>query len=207
MWQSVSYSRTLGFRGPQHISFTTFPPRFFSLQVPPAASDPLAFISFSAKGPTVNLAERRSVAIQNVDSTVFVQTDKPIYKPGQKGGWGVWICLWTGKLSARVGPEWQGLPLVQEKTMDCNSHEQSFRQCIMVIWGWAHQKSVKNRANSQNCNKLVEFMCFYWVKCIYRILSSARFTEVSHIVSLKIQKLGINKIHFLWTAPSTQLLI
>ncbi|KAK2528121.1 ovostatin-like isoform X1 [Columba livia] len=53
-------------------------------KVPPAASDPLAFISFSAKGPTVNLAERRSVAIQNVDSTVFVQTDKPIYKPGQK---------------------------------------------------------------------------------------------------------------------------
>ncbi|KAK2537742.1 ovostatin [Columba guinea] len=53
-------------------------------KVPPAASDPLAFISFSAKGPTVNLAERRSVAIQNVDSTVFIQTDKPIYKPGQK---------------------------------------------------------------------------------------------------------------------------
>ncbi|NXW83855.1 OVOS protein, partial [Alopecoenas beccarii] len=53
-------------------------------KVPPATSDPLAFISFSAKGTTVNLAERRSVAIQNVDSSVFVQTDKPIYKPGQK---------------------------------------------------------------------------------------------------------------------------
>uniref|UniRef100_A0A672UJV5 Ovostatin n=1 Tax=Strigops habroptila TaxID=2489341 RepID=A0A672UJV5_STRHB len=58
---------------------------FLSLQVPPATSDPLAFISFSAKGTTVNLAERRSVAIQNVDNTVFIQTDKPIYKPGQKG--------------------------------------------------------------------------------------------------------------------------
>ncbi|NXR00630.1 OVOS protein, partial [Sagittarius serpentarius] len=53
-------------------------------KVPPATSDPLAFISFSAKGTTVNLAERRSVAIQNVDDTVFIQTDKPIYKPGQK---------------------------------------------------------------------------------------------------------------------------
>ncbi|NXO52354.1 OVOS protein, partial [Aramus guarauna] len=53
-------------------------------KVPPATSDPLAFISFSAKGTTVNLAERRSVAIQNVDNTVFIQTDKPIYKPGQK---------------------------------------------------------------------------------------------------------------------------
>ncbi|XP_010573752.1 PREDICTED: ovostatin-like [Haliaeetus leucocephalus] len=53
-------------------------------KVPPATSDPLAFISFSAKGTRVDLAERRSVAIQNVDNTVFIQTDKPIYKPGQK---------------------------------------------------------------------------------------------------------------------------
>ncbi|KAM6093422.1 ovostatin-like [Theristicus caerulescens] len=53
-------------------------------KVPPATSDPLAFISFSAKGTMVNLAERRSVVIQNVDNTVFIQMDKPIYKPGQK---------------------------------------------------------------------------------------------------------------------------
>uniref|UniRef100_A0A8C4UZH8 OVOS protein n=1 Tax=Falco tinnunculus TaxID=100819 RepID=A0A8C4UZH8_FALTI len=59
-------------------------------KVPPATSDPLAFISFSAKGTTVDIAERRSVAIQNVDNSVFIQTDKPIYKPGQKG---VLVCL------------------------------------------------------------------------------------------------------------------
>ncbi|CAN8195481.1 unnamed protein product [Coccothraustes coccothraustes] len=52
-------------------------------KVPPATSDPLAFISFSAKGATVDLAERRSVAIRNVDGSVFIQTDKPLYKPGQ----------------------------------------------------------------------------------------------------------------------------
>ncbi|NXO78949.1 OVOS protein, partial [Sitta europaea] len=52
-------------------------------KVPPATSDPVAFISFSARGATVDLAERRSVAIQNVDGAVFVQTDKPLYKPGQ----------------------------------------------------------------------------------------------------------------------------
>ncbi|NWT16940.1 OVOS protein, partial [Vireo altiloquus] len=52
-------------------------------KVPPATSDPVAFISFSAKGATVDLAERRSVAIQNVDGGVFIQTDKPLYKPGQ----------------------------------------------------------------------------------------------------------------------------
>ncbi|NXX77295.1 OVOS protein, partial [Urocolius indicus] len=56
----------------------------YEFKVPPATSDPLAFISFSAKGTTVNLATRRSVAIQNVDNVVFIQTDKPIYKPGQK---------------------------------------------------------------------------------------------------------------------------
>ncbi|NXU42734.1 OVOS protein, partial [Drymodes brunneopygia] len=53
-------------------------------KVPPATSDPVAFISFSAKGITVDLAERRSVAIQNVDGAVFVQTDKPLYKAGQE---------------------------------------------------------------------------------------------------------------------------
>ncbi|NXE84536.1 OVOS protein, partial [Cochlearius cochlearius] len=56
----------------------------YEFKVPPATSEPLAFISFSAKGATVNLAERRSVAIQNVDNMTFIQTDKPIYKPGQK---------------------------------------------------------------------------------------------------------------------------
>ncbi|NXG23880.1 OVOS protein, partial [Grallaria varia] len=53
-------------------------------EVPPATtSDPVAFISFSAKGTAVDLAERRSVAIQNVVNAAFIQTDKPIYKPGQ----------------------------------------------------------------------------------------------------------------------------
>lgn len=56
-----------------------------SLQIPPVNSVPLAFISFSAKGTTVSLEERRSVMIWNAESFVFVQTDKPIYKPGQSG--------------------------------------------------------------------------------------------------------------------------
>uniref|UniRef100_A0A8D2NIM6 Ovostatin n=1 Tax=Zonotrichia albicollis TaxID=44394 RepID=A0A8D2NIM6_ZONAL len=55
----------------------------FKFKIPPAHSAPLAFISFSAKGRTVSLEERRSVMIWNTDSIVFVQTDKPIYKPGQ----------------------------------------------------------------------------------------------------------------------------
>ncbi|NXG57349.1 OVOS protein, partial [Hemiprocne comata] len=55
----------------------------FNVTILPASSGPLAFISFSAKGTTVSLEERRSVMIWNMESIVFVQTDKPIYKPGQ----------------------------------------------------------------------------------------------------------------------------
>ncbi|NXT53834.1 OVOS protein, partial [Pluvianellus socialis] len=57
----------------------------FNFTIPHANSPPLAFISFSAKGTTVSLEERRSVMIWNMESIVFVQTDKPIYKPGQSG--------------------------------------------------------------------------------------------------------------------------
>ncbi|NWR28664.1 OVOS protein, partial [Tachuris rubrigastra] len=56
----------------------------FNFKIPPVHSSPLAFISFSAKGTTVSLEERRSVMLWNTDSIVFVQTDKPIYKPGQR---------------------------------------------------------------------------------------------------------------------------
>ncbi|KFZ53704.1 Ovostatin, partial [Antrostomus carolinensis] len=55
----------------------------FNFMIPPVSSAPLAFISFSAKGTTVSLEERRSVMIWNMESIVFMQTDKPIYKPGQ----------------------------------------------------------------------------------------------------------------------------
>ncbi|NWZ47443.1 OVOS protein, partial [Haliaeetus albicilla] len=55
----------------------------FNFTIPPVSSAPLAFISFSARGIAVSLEERRSVMIWNTESIVFVQTDKPIYKPGQ----------------------------------------------------------------------------------------------------------------------------
>ncbi|XP_061866688.1 LOW QUALITY PROTEIN: ovostatin-like [Colius striatus] len=55
----------------------------FNFMIPPVNSALLAFISFSAKGITVSLEERRLVMIWNRESIVFVQTDKPIYKPGQ----------------------------------------------------------------------------------------------------------------------------
>ncbi|KAM5262733.1 ovostatin-like [Ctenodactylus gundi] len=55
-----------------------------SFEVPPAREDPLAFITFAAKGATISLEERRSVAIRPKKNIIIVQTDKPIYKSGQK---------------------------------------------------------------------------------------------------------------------------
>ncbi|XP_054858184.1 ovostatin-like [Eublepharis macularius] len=52
--------------------------------VPPAASEPLAFVVLSVKGASLHFHERSSVALRNRSTAVFIQTDKPIYKPGQK---------------------------------------------------------------------------------------------------------------------------
>ncbi|NWW54477.1 OVOS protein, partial [Pedionomus torquatus] len=57
----------------------------FNFTIPSINSALLAFIFFSAKGTTFSLEERRSVMIWNTESIVFMQTDKPIYKPGQSG--------------------------------------------------------------------------------------------------------------------------
>ncbi|XP_032534613.1 alpha-2-macroglobulin isoform X1 [Chiroxiphia lanceolata] len=59
--------------------FTCIP---FSL---PKSNSPLpgTFLSVTVKGPTLQFRSRKMVLVQNSESLVFVQTDKPIYKPGQ----------------------------------------------------------------------------------------------------------------------------
>nr|XP_016846651.1 PREDICTED: ovostatin-like [Anolis carolinensis] len=57
----------------------------FNFTVPLATSSALAFLHLSAKGNSFNIYERKAVAVRNTSSTVLVQTDKPIYKPSQKG--------------------------------------------------------------------------------------------------------------------------
>ncbi|NXI50773.1 A2MG protein, partial [Chloroceryle aenea] len=44
---------------------------------------PVTFITVTVKGATLQFKSRKSVLVKNSDSLVFVQTDKPIYKPGQ----------------------------------------------------------------------------------------------------------------------------
>ncbi|XP_042651121.1 alpha-2-macroglobulin-like isoform X2 [Tyto alba] len=58
--------------------FTCIP---FSL--PKSNSTSVAFLTVMVKGPTLQFRSRKLVLVQNSESLVFVQTDKPIYKPGQ----------------------------------------------------------------------------------------------------------------------------
>ncbi|XP_064318863.1 alpha-2-macroglobulin [Phalacrocorax carbo] len=44
---------------------------------------PVTFITVTVKGATLHFRSRKSVLVKNSESLVFVQTDKPIYKPGQ----------------------------------------------------------------------------------------------------------------------------
>ncbi|NXU42725.1 A2MG protein, partial [Drymodes brunneopygia] len=44
---------------------------------------PATLLTVTVKGPTLHFSSHKLVVVQNPESLVFVQTDKPIYKPGQ----------------------------------------------------------------------------------------------------------------------------
>uniref|UniRef100_A0A8C7EMF2 Alpha-2-macroglobulin n=1 Tax=Neovison vison TaxID=452646 RepID=A0A8C7EMF2_NEOVI len=46
-------------------------------------SMPVMFLTIQVKGPTQEFKRRTTVVVRNKENLVFVQTDKPIYKPGQ----------------------------------------------------------------------------------------------------------------------------
>ncbi|XP_077615086.1 ovostatin homolog 2-like [Crocuta crocuta] len=48
------------------------------------SSEQLAFVTLLVKGETLQIFERRSVAVMPEESVTFVQTDKPVYKSGEK---------------------------------------------------------------------------------------------------------------------------
>uniref|UniRef100_A0A8D2NCQ2 Alpha-2-macroglobulin n=1 Tax=Zonotrichia albicollis TaxID=44394 RepID=A0A8D2NCQ2_ZONAL len=56
--------------------FTCIP---FSPRVPL----PFVFLNVTVRGATLQFSSRKVLAVQNSESLVFIQTDKPIYKPGQ----------------------------------------------------------------------------------------------------------------------------
>ncbi|XP_052644953.1 alpha-2-macroglobulin-like isoform X2 [Harpia harpyja] len=86
--ESVTLSATLEYQGEnrsliddvvsENDVFTCIP---FSL--PKSNSTSVAFLTVMVKGATLQFKSRKSVLVKNSESLVFVQTDKPIYKPGQ----------------------------------------------------------------------------------------------------------------------------
>ncbi|NXF78870.1 A2MG protein, partial [Sclerurus mexicanus] len=86
--ESVTLSTTLEYQGENRsliddvVSekdiFTCIP---FSL--PKSNSTSVAFLTVTVKGDTLQFKSRKSVLVKNSESLVFIQTDKPIYKPGQ----------------------------------------------------------------------------------------------------------------------------
>ncbi|XP_009681138.1 alpha-2-macroglobulin isoform X1 [Struthio camelus] len=86
--ESVTLSATLEYQGENRsliddiVSekdvFTCIP---FSL--PKSNSTSAALLTVLVKGATLEFRSRKSVLVKNSESLVFVQTDKPIYKPGQ----------------------------------------------------------------------------------------------------------------------------
>ncbi|NXQ95322.1 A2MG protein, partial [Sagittarius serpentarius] len=87
--ESVTLSATLEYQGENRsliddvVSekdvFTCIP---FSLPKSNRQS-PVTFVTVTVKGATLQFRSRKSVLVKNSESLVFVQTDKPIYKPGQ----------------------------------------------------------------------------------------------------------------------------
>ncbi|XP_008845367.1 alpha-2-macroglobulin [Nannospalax galili] len=54
-----------------------------SFTVPQSSSKEVMFLTVQVKGPTQEFRKRSTVLVKHKESLVFVQTDKPIYKPGQ----------------------------------------------------------------------------------------------------------------------------
>ncbi|KAM4671516.1 alpha-2-macroglobulin-like isoform 2-T2 [Amazona ochrocephala] len=87
--ESVTLSTTLEYQGENRsliddvVSekdvFTCIP---FSLPKSSSWSS-VAFLTVTVKGATLQFRSRKSMLVKNYDSLVFIQTDKPVYKPGQ----------------------------------------------------------------------------------------------------------------------------
>uniref|UniRef100_A0A8C3TFM9 Alpha-2-macroglobulin n=1 Tax=Chelydra serpentina TaxID=8475 RepID=A0A8C3TFM9_CHESE len=88
--ESVTLSATLEYAGENRSLIAdvvsekdVFNGSFTVLQLPKSNSSAAAFLTVLVKGPTLEFRSRKSVLVKHSKSLVFVQTDKPIYKPGQ----------------------------------------------------------------------------------------------------------------------------
>ncbi|KAM6291914.1 alpha-2-macroglobulin-like [Porphyrio hochstetteri] len=86
--ESVTLSATLEYQGENRslIDDVVSEKDVFScipFSLPKSNITAVAFLTVMVKGETLQFRSRKSVLVQNSESLVFIQTDKPIYKPAQ----------------------------------------------------------------------------------------------------------------------------
>lgn len=82
-------------------------------QVPRSpSSEEVMFLSVQVKGATHEFRRQTTVLVKNQESLVFVQTDKPIYKPGQTG---------TKRPTVRTTSKRKILPYIFPNQKPCNT--------------------------------------------------------------------------------------
>uniref|UniRef100_A0A2K6LBP6 PZP alpha-2-macroglobulin like n=1 Tax=Rhinopithecus bieti TaxID=61621 RepID=A0A2K6LBP6_RHIBE len=80
----ASASQGAGNQREKTAQFLSSKKKSFAFQLPRiSASSEVAFLSIRIKGPTQDFRKRNTVLVKNTQSLVFVQTDKPVYKPEQ----------------------------------------------------------------------------------------------------------------------------
>ncbi|XP_023563184.1 ovostatin homolog [Octodon degus] len=98
-----------------------------NFKVSQKSSEQLAFITLLVKGNTLKIFERRSVAITKEETVTFIQTDKPIYKPGEK------INYRAVTLNTQFKPIEDLYPLIRLQDPESN-----------VIFQWKNVSSFRN---------------------------------------------------------------
>jgi len=95
----VSFSTLLSIpaQGPQKITWGLHALLSLSVQVAPPAdgAEEIATVKLIITGEGISIEEKKKVLIRKASSGTFIQTDKPIYQPGQTGESCKWEQLWA----------------------------------------------------------------------------------------------------------------
>lgn len=87
MVQLFPFSFPCSWPGPQGVNLGAAHSLSLHIQValPANSTEEVASIKLFITGRRIDIHEEKTVLIRRVNSGTFIQTDKPIYKPGQTG--------------------------------------------------------------------------------------------------------------------------
>ncbi|NWI68261.1 A2ML1 protein, partial [Todus mexicanus] len=84
----------------------------FPAPAPTPGKEEIVDLHISIQGDSLDVSEKKKVMLRALEPGIFIQTDKPVYKPGQQGEWGSWAVFIAGCWSPR-GADTAG-PCVQD---------------------------------------------------------------------------------------------